>query len=324
VVLPAAPALAQTASGAETQSPNLAGKIPQIAGAIWRSQLFTISDQPITVGMLFLAVAGVVVGFWVSRRISRWLADLLVKRLKLESGASSAIRTLGFYIFFLIIVFSALDFIKFPLTAFTIAGGALAIGVGFGSQNVMNNFISGLILHIERPIRVNDIVEVQNTYGTVEEIGARSTRIRALNATEIIVPNSFFLENSVVNFTLSDNIFRAHIVVGVVYGSPTREVAKLIRQAVEEHPKTMQEMKVHLLFADFGDNALVFEVYFSVRATSIIERRHVESEVRFRIDDLFREAGLVIAFPQRDVHLDTVKPLEVRMVGGDSSGVSQA
>ena len=209
----------------------------------------------------------------------------------------------------------ALRTVNFPLTAFTFAGGALAIGIGFGSQNIMNNFISGLILMLERPVRANDLVELENTHGVIEHIGARSTRIRATDGRHLIVPNSFFLENNVVNWTLSDDLIRTPLSVGVEYGSPTRLVQQLIHQALEENPKVLQKPKPIVIFSEFGDNSLNFDAHFWTRARSPMDVHQLCGDVRFRIDDLFREHDLVIAFPQRDVHLDSASPIEVRMVG---------
>jgi small-conductance mechanosensitive channel len=137
------------------------------------------------------------------------------------------------------------------LTAFTVLGGALAIGIGFGSQNVMNNFISGLILMLERPVRARDVIEVDGNHGTIENIGARSTQIRSTDGRHIIVPNSFFLESNVVNWTLSDDLMRAKVSVGVVYGSPTRQVERLIRRAVDEE-RVLKTPEPIIIFEEFG------------------------------------------------------------------------
>jgi small-conductance mechanosensitive channel len=221
---------------------------------------------------------------------------------------------MAFYVLLASFTLLALRMVSFPLTAFTVLGGALAIGLGFGSQNVMNNFISGLILMLERPVRAQDVIEVDGIPGTIEHIGARSTQIRSADGRHIIVPNSFFLESNVVNWTLADDVVRARVDVGVVYGSPTRTVDRLIRQVLDEHASILATPKPRILFAAFGDNSLNFEAYFWIRARSMMERMAIESDVRYRIDDLFREADLVIAFPQRDVHLDSVRPHEVRVV----------
>jgi len=240
----------------------------------------------------------------------------LTRRLVIDAGAAAAFEMVAYYALLTAFTITALRVVSFPLTAFTILGGALAIGIGFGSQNVMNNFISGLILMLERPIRVGDVVHVEGTYGQVERIGARSTRIRASDSTHMILPNSFFLEHAVVNWTLSDDLLRCQVDVGVAYGSPTREVESRLRQAIVRQAEVLPSPAPTIVFADFGDNSLCFQCYFWIRARTPLERARTESNVRYAIDDGFREAGITIAFPQRDVHLDGLGPVEVRLLSG--------
>jgi len=159
----------------------------------------------------------------------------------------------------------------------------------------------------------------------VEEIGARCTRIRTGGNVQILVPNSSFLEKNIINWTLSDKEVRAQVTVGVVYGSPVREVERLMLQVADEHTRVKKAPKPFVLFNDFGDNSLIFNLYFWISMTRIMDRRIIESDIRFHIDELFREAGIVIAFPQRDVHLDTQKPLEFRLVKdqGDPNAIAK-
>ena len=282
--------------------------------SIWNLVLFSVGGDAITLGAVVLAILLLALGFLASRTASRLVARGVAARITLEPGAASATETLTFYCLFIAFGLISLNLVHFPLTVFTIAGGAVAIGVGFGSQNVMNNFISGLILLFERPIRAGDLVSVEGTHGIVEHIGARSTRIRAPDNTHMIVPNSHLVENSLVNFTLSDDRLRTSVTVGVSYGSPVRVVERLLMQALDEQPTVLRDPVAKVLFDDFGDNALIFHAVFWIRARTILDRRQVESDVRYRINDVFHDAGIVIAFPQRDVHVDTLRPLEVRMV----------
>jgi small-conductance mechanosensitive channel len=284
---------------------------------VWTYEITAVDDAPITVGSLILALLLFSLGLWAARRGSGLVARVSEQRFRLDSGAAHALETLSFYALLVGFSLLALRAVHFPLTAFTVLGGALAIGIGFGSQNVMNNFISGLILMLERPVRARDVIEVDGNHGTIENIGARSTQIRSTDGRHIIVPNSFFLESNVVNWTLSDDLMRAKVSVGVIYGSPTRQVEQLIRRAVDEDERVLKAPEPIIIFEEFGDNSLNFDVYFWVRARSPMEMRRVQSGIRFRIDDVFREHGVVIAFPQRDVHLDSVTPLEVRFVGAD-------
>jgi small-conductance mechanosensitive channel len=166
----------------------------------------------------------------------------------------------------------------------------------------------------EQPIAVGNLIELDGVLGMVEEIGARCTRVRTGENIHILVPNSSFLEKNITNWTLSDHEIRTKVVVGVIYGSPVSKVKNLLLKAAAEIDRVLKNPEPFVIFSDFGDNALIFEVHFWVSITRVIERKIIESSVRFCIDDLFREAGIVIAFPQRDVHLDTTKPLELHLM----------
>jgi small-conductance mechanosensitive channel len=286
----------------------------------WNYELMGSEQQPITPGKILSAVAIFLVGWFLARWLSRLIGERVLPRLRLEEGAARAFQSLIFYFLMLVAFLTALRMVQIPLTAFAVVGGALAIGVGFGSQNVVNNFISGIILLAERPIKLNDLIEVEGVYGNVEQIGLRSTRVRTGDNVHIIVPNAAFLEGKVVNWTHSDPRVRTKIAVGVAYGSPTREVERLIHQAVREQRAVLTDPEPVVLFCDFGDNALAFETRFWIEMRTTLARLRIESEIRYRIDELFREAGIVIAFPQRDVHLDSLSPVEVRLVTGGAGG----
>lgn len=262
-------------------------------------------------GILILVAAFISAGY-----IKNVIQTRFNEKTGLEAGARHAISSGLRYFIIGIAAIIGLNVAGIPLRSLSIFAGAFGIGIGFGMQNIINNFVSGLILMVERPIKIGDIVEVDTLYGTVEHIGARSTRVRSSQNTHIIVPNSSFLQNNVLNWTLSDNLIRTSIKVGVVYGSPTREVERLINKAVDEHQKVLRIPEPVLLFTDFGDNSLEFEVHFWIVVKRMFDRRRIESELRYQIDTLFREAGIVIAFPQRDVHLDSHKPIEIRVVEG--------
>jgi len=197
-----------------------------------------------------------------------------------------------------------------------VVGGALAIGVGFGSQNLMNNFISGVILLIEQPIRSGDLIEVDDLFGRVIRIGTRSTIVRMPTNVEIVIPNSSFLEKNVVNWTLTDQRIRMKISIGVAYGSDVELVRERLLEAARAHEKVLKEPEPFVWFTDFGDDALIFELHFWGLVNIIGSRLTIQSDVRFTIDRLFRESGISIAFPQRDVHLDSTRPLEVKVIHG--------
>ena len=167
---------------------------------------------------------------------------------------------------------------------------------------------------VERPIKVGNLIQIGDLFGTVESVRTRSTLVRTGSNVEIIVPNSSFLENNVINWTLNDPKVRISVSVGVTYGSPTDKVTDLLHAVVAEHPRALKTPKPTVLFTNFGDNSLDFEVHFWIEVQSMMDRRIAESDIRYSIDRRFREADIVIAFPQRDVHLDTLRPLDVRVV----------
>jgi potassium-dependent mechanosensitive channel len=289
---------------------------------IWDLELWVIDEHGVTVKKLVMALIILIIGFiFVKRIFLFWVRGLLARVHMKETTTAAVEKIINYFVVFLIILF-ALRVVNMPLTLFTFLGGAVAIGVGFGAQNLINNFISGFIVMAEQPIKIGDLVEIEGMFAMVEEIGARCTRIRTGGNVQILVPNSSFLEKNIINWTLSDKEVRAQVTVGVIYGSPVREVERLMLQVADEHTRVRKAPKPFVLFNDFGDNALIFDLYFWISMNRIMDRRIIESDIRFHIDELFREAGIVIAFPQRDVHLDTQKPLEFRLVKDkDVSGI---
>jgi len=282
--------------------------------ATWNLEIITFGETGVTIAEVIKAMLVLLAGLVFSRALSRSLGRQVLRRMDIDPSASATIQALFYYLLLLLCATLALKVVNVPLTALTFLGGALALGVGFGSQNVINNFLSGLILLAERPVKVGDLIQLDELYGNVEHIGARSTRVRTGSNLEIIVPNSSFLQNNVINFTLSSDKVRTMVGVGVVYGSPTVTVTQLLRRAVVETGRVAKDPPPIILFTGFGDNSLTFEIHFWIRMRTVMDRLQVESAVRYRIDQLFHEEGIVIAFPQRDVHIDSVAPLEVRMV----------
>ena len=266
--------------------------------------LLDFADTSITIGQVIEVVLTILLGSLLVLWVTRVLKNHLTKRGRsqdLIQMLSRAFLILGF----VILTFIVLDLLQVPLAAFAFISGAVAIGVGFGAQNIINNFISGWILMWERPIKIGDFLELGEVRGTVEAINTRSTRIRRLDGVYVVVPNSHLLENEVTNWTLTNRVVRTSVIVGVAYGSDVVLVTRLLEQAAEEHNSVLEEPGRTVVFDDFGDSALVFELMIWMKVVSGARSlRAVRSDLRYRIDSLFREHGVVISFPQRDVHVD--------------------
>ena len=280
---------------------------------IWGYVLVTApSGQAITAGQLASVVLLLVFGYLGSRFVG-FLIGRRLTTTKLRPDVVHIVKRIVFFAILVLVIITALGLLGIPLTAFAFATGAIAIGVGFGAQNIINNFISGWILMAERPIRIDDFIEIDDAQGTVERIGNRSTRVRRTDGVHLLVPNSQLLERTVVNWTLVDQAIRTIVRVGVEYGSPVRLVAELILQAVTEQRQVKSEPHPSIIFEDFGDNSLVFDAYFWVDVTGERLLREIRSDIRFRIAESFAENEIVVAFPQRDVHLDSKNPLRIQL-----------
>jgi small-conductance mechanosensitive channel len=302
---------------AQQESPDLFDTIAKKLTTfqrIWNFEFFSIGANPVTVSKVVVALLFLVLGIFIVKKVVVFFEKRVLTSNRLKPNVAASIQKILYYLGILLVVLFALHLVNIPLTAFAFVGGALAIGVGFGAQTLINNFISGFIIMAEQPIRIGDLIEMEGMFATIEDIGARCTRIRTGENIQILVPNSSFLEKNIVNWTLSDSMVRAGVTVGVVYGSPVREAASIMETIAKEHEKVLPHPQPFIRFSDFGDNALIFNLYFWINMTTLSDRLNIESDIRFQIDDRFREADIVIAFPQRDVHLDTAKPLEIRLM----------
>ncbi len=281
---------------------------------VWNMELFSSSGNPVQLSQIVVAFAVLVVGILIGRHLAGALGRRLEKSGRFNRGTAYLLQRLTFYLLVVLITLVALPIAGIPVTVFTVMGGAVAIGVGFGAQNLFNNLISGIIIMIEQPIRVGDIVEVHGGQGRVEEISNRCVRVRRSDGIDVLIPNSYFLEQPVVNWTHSDVDIRGELVVGVAYGSPTEQVRDLMMQAAGEHEEIRKNPPPIVLYEEFGENSLNFRLLFWTPVSRPMDLRRIRSDLHYRIDNLFRAAGITIAFPQRDLHLDTLKPLDIKLV----------
>ena len=270
--------------------------------------------RSVTLGKLIQVLLILVLGLWLTGRISAFARRRLLARYTgNESAALLWLRltSIGMGIGLVVL---ALITAHIPLTAFAFMGGALALGLGFGAQNILNNFISGMILLVEKPIKLGDIVEVDGIRGRVQDIGSRCCQVQRFDGIDMLIPNSVFLERTVTNWTLSDQLLRFSVMVGIAYGSPIETAMRLIREAVSEHLAVLKVPLPLVLLEDFGDNALQLRVDYWLDISLQDNSRQVSSEIRLGIEKRFAEHGIAIPFPQRDMHLASHEPIRVEMV----------
>ena len=234
----------------------------------------------------------------------------LVAKSRFDHGAKEAIVTISGYVGMILAAIIGLSLAGFSFTNLAIIAGALSVGIGFGLQNIVNNFISGIILLFERPIRTGDWIIVGSTEGYVRKISIRSTQIETFDRADVIVPNSELISNQVTNWVLHDPWGRVTVPVGVAYGSDVEKVRELLLQVATEHPLVItNNHKVSppkVLFRGFGDSSLNFELRCFI--LSIDRRLDTLSDLNFAINRVLEEAGISIPFPQRDLHLRSADP----------------
>ncbi len=260
---------------------------------------FTVSLTDVLIAVLvFVAI------LFATRTLQRVLENRVFPQTRLDIGVRHSLKTAVGYIGLVIAAAVAISALGLDLSNIAIIAGALSVGIGFGLQNIVNNFVSGLILLMERPVKVGDWVEVGAHQGYVKRINVRATELQTFQRSSVIIPNSELLSTSVVNWTHKDTQARVDISVGVSYGSDIELVRDTLLECARNHHNCIDYPAPFVLFLNFGDSALEFSLRFYVAMAD--EMFRTGSEVRFAIVHAFREKGIEIPFPQRDLHVRTV------------------
>ncbi|MEP7039742.1 MAG: mechanosensitive ion channel domain-containing protein [Acidobacteriota bacterium] len=242
--------------------------------------------------------------FLISRFVRFVLEEDVYPRVNLAGGIPYAITTMTHYVILVVGFFLALAALEVDLTKFAILAGAFGVGLGFGLQNIVNNFVSGLILLFERPVKVGDVVQIGENQGDLRRIGLRASVVRTLQGADVIVPNGQLISEKVINWTFSDQRRRLDINVGVAYGNDPAEVIKILTEAVSDHPDILKEPAPSCLFLGFGDNSLDFQARAWTGKTS--QWVVVQSDLAVAMNKALTDAGIEIPFPQRDLNLKIV------------------
>jgi len=300
--------------------------IRDFAAQIWTFELFAVQDsievngqkisdkRSITVDKVVTALAILIVGYWIAIRLSRLVEALVVTHFNMDASLARIARRWILFAQVIVLIMISMLVVRIPLTIFAFMGGAVAIGAGFGMQNLLKNLISGLMLLFERPFRPGDLIEVGGIRGRVIDIGVRSSIICDANGIETLIPNSTFIEQNVTNWTLGNQAVRIVIKIGVAYGSSAGEVADMLLEVAGRHGLVEKYPPPNVQFDDFGNDALIFGLYVWVELKPDVSWAVVASDLRYMINKTLSEHGIVFAFPQRDIHLDTSRPLEVRVL----------
>jgi small-conductance mechanosensitive channel len=262
----------------------------------------------ISVGGVLLLVLILFVTYLISGLVKILIEEEMASRLKLPKGIPFAISVTIRYFIVILGFVMALSAAGIDLSEFGLIAGALGIGIGFGLQNIVSNFISGLILIYERPIQSGDTVEVGNLMGQVKRIGIRSSNVKTYDGAEVVVPNSNLVSNDLINWTLSDNRRRIEVKVGVAYGSDPNQVLELLKKVATDHERVLDDPEPLALFEEFGDSSLNFRLLFWV----YFEDGFItKSDVAIGVYNILHENNITIPFPQVDLHVkDNNEPKE--------------
>ncbi len=261
----------------------------------------SIGNINISLGSILAFILAVYITFKISNLVRTVLNDDILPHVSLPEGVHSTILTMTHYVILMIGFLFAVSAAGMNWNNLAIIIGSLGVGIGFGLQNLVNNFVSGLILIFERPVSIGDVVEVGNLMGTVKRIGIRSSTIRTFTESEVIVPNGLLISQELVNWTLSDRQRRLDIPIGVAYGTDPLKVMTILQEVAEANPRVKDYPKPFITFEGFGDSSLDF--LLRIWAADFAEGLKIKTEVMMDVYKRFNEENIEIPFPQRDIHI---------------------
>jgi len=270
--------------------------------ATWNFEWFSLGESPFTTKTFLLLIFSLFLLFYLSAKIRKILVNRIFPRYGLEIGISQSIATILRYVLIIIGLIIIFQTTGIDLSAIGLLIGALGVGIGFGLQNITNNFISGLIILFERPIKVGDRIEIDDLAGNIVDISARATTIITNDNIAVIVPNSDFINNRVINWSHNNKEVRLNFPVGISYNEDPEKIRKLLTEVVNENNGVLSSPEPYIRFEGFGDSSLNFDVL--VWTSEYIDRPKIlRSELYYKIFAKFKEHNIEIPFPQQDIHL---------------------
>ena len=307
---------------------GIGSRVAKQAKAVWNFVVYRYEDKTEVDGQVVTVKRGLTLGwligallfFYVAYRAGSWLLKRgfgrLINKGRVQQGQADTLRRWTRIALGIVLALVTLNFLKIPLTAFAFLGGALAIGIGFGTQTLFKNFISGLIVLAERKVRVGDILEVDGVAGTVTTIDTRSSTVRSFDGVDMIVPNSILLESKVINWTHDTPVVRRVVRVRVSYGSQLRMVSTILAECAAQHGVILKTPDPQVVLEEFAADSLVFAIFFWIDLRVKPGGATVASDLRFMIERRLGEAGISLASPQQTFQLQADKPLRVQMDDG--------
>lgn len=277
---------------------------------IFTATLFSLSGSEVSLATIIYFLFAFIFLSFISKRIKNLLVNRILVRTHMDRGVRASIGSLTRLVITIIGTIVIIQTAGIDLSALTILAGALGVGIGFGLQNITDNFISGLIILFEKPIKIGDRIEVGDIQGNVISISFRATQVLTNDNISIIVPNSEFISSKVINWSHNDRNIRFRIPVGVSYNEDPEKVKRILLEVADKNPNVLKLPAPSVLFDAYGDSSLDF--FLAVWTTSHTDKpRVLKSELYFEIFRRFKEEGVEIPFPQRDIHIKT-QPIQLR------------
>jgi len=274
----------------------------------WLNKGISIGKVKITIlNVCYVIIFLLLIGY-ISRIIRKALQDEVLPRTRLDIGARASLVNVVIYSLWVLAIYTGINILGIDLSSLAFMAGALGIGIGFGLQNIVNNFISGIILLFDPSIQVGDMVQIGEDWGTINRINIRTTVVQTFDNAALIIPNSHMLSDRVTNWSYKDPKVRRQVDVGVAYGSDVQLVRTVLLRIVNDMPEIMDDPAPRVDFTDFADSALIFRARFWI--TSPEFWLTAPTELRFRIDEEFKKNGIEIAFPQQDIHIRSASGLQ--------------
>jgi small-conductance mechanosensitive channel len=277
-------------------------------GRIIEHPIVYVNQKPLTIMSIVLGIVILLVFVLISKGLRKVFKRRIFDKYQLDEGIQLIILKLTHYLLIGLGIIIAVQSIGLNLTSLAVVFGLLSVGIGFGLQNVASNFVSGLIILFERPIKIGDRITIGDVWGDVENISLRATLIRTVDNITIIVPNSEFISSQVINWSHRDPKVRVHIPVGVSYGSDVSLVISSLLEVAKNHPEVMKDPPPKVWFTQFGDSSLNFELLAWTLDPK--KRPDIISDLNKEIDRIFRKNKVEIPFPQRDLHVRSSVPIE--------------